>query len=137
MKNEKGFSLVELLVAITILAIGLLAVAGMQSSAINYNSWANRLSTATSLAQEAMEDILAKDAGDLIFSASTIPPAPPYDLNGPNTAGNDIIISGAGTFSATRTITININGITGLVQIDVSVTGGNRTVTLTGYKRTI
>lgn len=135
MKNEKGFSLVELLVAITILAIGLLAVAGMQTTAINSNAWANRLSTATSLAQEVMEDILAKDAGDAIFSASS--GATAYDLD-PNTAGiNPISISGAGTFSATRAITININGIAGLVQIDVSVTGGNRTVTLTGYKRTI
>ena len=134
MKDEKGFSLVELLIAITILAIGLLAVAGMQSTAINSNAWANRLSTATSLAQEVMEDLLAKDAGDVIFSATTAATA--YDLNIPDTTTMNITISGAGTFSATRTITIN-TPVTGTVRIDVSVTDGTRTVTLRSYKRVI
>ena len=134
MKDEKGFSLVELLIAITILAIGLLAVAGMQSTAINSNAWANRLSTATSLAQEVMEDLLAKDAGDVIFSATTAATA--YDLNIPDTTTMNINISGAGTFSATRTITIN-TPVTGTVRIDVSVTDGTRTVTLRSYKRVI
>mgnify|MGYP001618431589 FL=1 len=139
MKNENGFSLVELLIAITLLAIGLLAVAGMQSTAISSNAWANRLSTATSLAQEVMEDILAKDATDAIFSSSTSNVT--YDLTGPNTTGNNISISGAGTFSATRTITINSScstptvTVTGVVKIDVSVTDGTRTVTLTSCKR--
>lgn len=134
MKSERGFSLVELLIAITILAIGLLAVAGMQSTAINSNAWANRLSTATSLAQEVMEDLLAKDATDVIFSATT--GATAYDLNVPDATTMNITISGAGTFSATRAITIN-TPVTGTVRIDVSVTDGTRTVTLRSYKRVI
>lgn len=142
MKSERGFSLVELLIAITILAIGLLAVAGMQSTAINSNAWANRLSTATSLAQEVMEDILAKDATDAIFSADSTLVV--YDLcpdalaTPPATTCPDtsITISGAGTFSATRAITIN-TPVTGTVRIDVSVTDGTRTVTLRSYKRVI
>ena len=134
MKSERGFSLVELLIAITILAIGLLAVAGMQSTAINSNAWANRLSTATSLSQEVMEDLLAKDATDVIFSATT--PATAYDLNVQDTTTMNITISGAGTFSATRTITIN-TPVTGTVRIDVRVTDGTRTVTLRSYKRVI
>lgn len=141
MKSERGFSLVELLIAITILAIGLLAVAGMQSTAISSNAWANRLSTATSLAQEVMEDLLAKDATDVIFSATS---TAAYDLcpdalaTPPATTcpATSITISGAGTFSATRTITIN-NPVTGTVKIDVSVTDQTRTVTFTGYKRVI
>ena len=97
MKNERGFSLVEMLIAITLLAIGLLAVAGMQSTAINANSFANKLSTATALAQEVMEDLLARDSTAAIFQADTNDNV--YDLD-PDTAATSITITGAGTFTA-------------------------------------
>lgn len=60
--NEKGFSLVEVLVAITLLAIGLLAVAGMQSTAISGNAFAQSGTAAFSLAQE-MVDRVRTNAG--------------------------------------------------------------------------
>ena len=133
MKNENGFSLVELLIAITLLAIGLLAVAGMQSTAINYNAWANRLSTATSLAQEVMEDFLARDSTDAIFQTDA--PAATYDFD-LNTSATSIDITGAGTFTATYNIDADAPA-TNVATITVTVTGGSRTVTLVSYKRAI
>jgi type IV pilus assembly protein PilV len=50
--QEKGFSLVELLVAITILAFGILGLIGMQVAAITGNSSANQMTVATTLAQD-------------------------------------------------------------------------------------
>lgn len=132
MRNEKGFSIVELLFAILLLTIGLVAVAGMQSTAINGNAWANKLSTATVLAQEALEEILARGPSGAIFSGNS---TAAYDLD-PNTIGNNISIRGAGTFSATRTITVD-TPVAGVVKIDVTITDGIRTVTMTGYKRIV
>ena len=42
--NQQGFTLLEMLVALMIMTIGLLAVATMQAVALNANSVANRVS---------------------------------------------------------------------------------------------
>jgi len=46
-------------VAISILSFGLLSLASMQVAAINGNSGANRLTEATTWAQDKMEDLMA------------------------------------------------------------------------------
>jgi type IV pilus assembly protein PilV len=55
--NNKGFSLVEVLIAITVLAIGLLAVAGMQVTAISANSFAQTGTVAIALAEEMVDRV--------------------------------------------------------------------------------
>ena len=74
--NEKGFTLVELLVAITIMAIGILAVVQMQVVALQSNSIANKLGVATSLAQKVMDDIQSWDINtppvDDAFTADSV-----------------------------------------------------------------
>jgi len=57
LKNNKGFSLIEILVAITILSVGLLGTAALISGIIRGNQVSNRVTTATTLAQDKMEDI--------------------------------------------------------------------------------
>jgi type IV pilus assembly protein PilV len=56
--NEKGFSLIEILIAITVFAIGILAIGKMQIAAIKGNSFANDLTKATTLAQDRMEKLI-------------------------------------------------------------------------------
>ena len=56
--DEKGFSLIEILIAITVFAIGILAVGKMQIAAIKGNSFANDLTKATTLAQDRMEKLI-------------------------------------------------------------------------------
>ena len=56
--NQKGFSLIEILIAITVFAIGILAVGKMQITAIKGNSFANDLTKATTLAQDRMEKLI-------------------------------------------------------------------------------
>jgi len=58
-KNEKGFTIVEVLMAISIFAVGLLAVATMQYSAIKVNSSANHLTIRTTVAMDRLEQIMA------------------------------------------------------------------------------
>lgn len=53
--KRDGFSLIEAMVALTILAIGLLALALLQTTAIKVNALASKSTVATQLAQDRME----------------------------------------------------------------------------------
>jgi type IV pilus assembly protein PilV len=57
--NQKGFTIIEALIAITLLAVGILAAATMQISAITGNSHANRVTEATVLATDLLEELMA------------------------------------------------------------------------------
>jgi len=74
---EKGFTLVEIMVAIVVLSIGFFAAAIMQISAVSTNSSANQITAATSLAQSRLEELMALEYSristdpDLIDDAET------------------------------------------------------------------
>src|SRR5512139_1345873 len=57
MKKEKGFSLIELLISLTILAFGMLAVGGMQITTAKGGFSSNNVTTATILAQSKLEEL--------------------------------------------------------------------------------
>ena len=54
---QQGFSLVEVLVAILLLTVGLLALAKMQTQAVASNAFGNQLTQATFLAQDKLEEL--------------------------------------------------------------------------------
>lgn len=130
-RGSAGFSLVELLVAITILALGLLAVATMQSVAISNSSISHRMMVATELANEAMEDIMAWDISHprLNSSVSNVRYA------------TDRAVAGAGTFNITYSTTVDTPA-SGTTRIDVTVTDAARLrsispVVVTAYARVL
>ncbi len=58
MKNsstQKGFTLLEILVALTILSIGLLGMAGLTTTIMHGNALSSKVTTATTLGQDRME----------------------------------------------------------------------------------
>ena len=63
MKTMSGFSLVELLVAVLILAIGLTGLAGLQISGIRNNQTAYYRSVATQLAYDMADRMRSNQAG--------------------------------------------------------------------------
>lgn len=75
LKNQKGFTLLEVLVAIVVLSIGLLAVAAMQTTAMLGNTSAMNRTYALGLAEE-MVDRIRVNAGNT-----------PNIYNGINTSG--------------------------------------------------
>jgi len=55
--NNKGFSLLEILIALIILAIGLLAIAAMQITSIRGNFFSDNMTQASVLAQDRLEGL--------------------------------------------------------------------------------
>jgi len=58
-KNDEGFTLVEVMIAICVLAIGLLAIASMQVGAANTNANARDISEAVTVAEQQMEILMS------------------------------------------------------------------------------
>ncbi len=132
-RGEEGFSLLELIIAISMLAIGLVAAASTLSTGIGSNRMAQRVTVETNLAYSVLDEFLAKDNNDGLFdSDSTGTPA--YDLDTGNGATTRVV-NGV-TYSAVYSITVD-SPVPGVALVSVTVTGGGRTVTLSTLKRSI
>jgi len=124
--TEGGFTLIEVLIGVSIFAIGILAVAKMQYAAVRNTTVGNLTSQATMLAHQKMEEIKATPFADLIDEVE-----PNLDADGN---------AGGGIYN--RTTTINPALGAHARQVDVQVQwsaphGGNRTFTLSSltYER--
>jgi len=58
MERQKGFTLLEVIIAMAILSVGLLAIGYMQITAIDSNSTGNRITEGTTLAQDKLEELI-------------------------------------------------------------------------------
>ena len=70
--RQTGFTILEVMIAISILAIGLLAVFSGQNMAIQGNNRANRLTEAMTLAQDKVEELLALPYDDVDATGSPV-----------------------------------------------------------------
>ena len=57
LQNKKGFTLLEILVATTLMAVALLGMAGLTAALMQGNNFSNKLTVASTLAQDRMEDL--------------------------------------------------------------------------------
>jgi len=90
--NKKGFTLLEILIAITILSVGLLTMAQMAISVLKANDLANTITDATVIAQNRLEtlrnlaytatalddDAYANDIGTDIYSNTALFTSPDH-----------------------------------------------------------
>jgi prepilin-type N-terminal cleavage/methylation domain-containing protein len=67
--NKKGFSLIEVLVGLVLLAIGLLAIAGMQITSVRGNFFSSNMTQASVLAQDRLETLRNLPYGDVALTA--------------------------------------------------------------------
>jgi type IV pilus assembly protein PilV len=82
LRRQKGWTLIEILIAIVVLTVGLLAVGTMQISAIRGNFMGGNTSIALSLASQKMEDLFNQpydDSGDLAAGVHPLEPEPVSD----------------------------------------------------------
>jgi len=97
--SERGFTLVEVLIALTIFAIGLLALASMQVTALRGNSNAQIVTDATALAEGTLEWLQSLPANDPLFKVS-VAPTP--------VAGSPFTLRGGGTINVTYEIDTSV-----------------------------
>ena len=68
--RNRGFTLIEVLIGMIFLAIGLLAIAGMQAASIRGNFSSNNVMEATYIAQDRLEFLINLPLGDPLIKAS-------------------------------------------------------------------
>jgi len=130
--GQKGFTLLELLVAMSILTVGLLGLATMMSSGIGSDRFAHVVAVEGSVGSLVVEEITSRNGDDAIFAAAIADAT--YDLD-PASAATTRVVNGR-TYSATYSVTPN-SPVTGVAAVSVTITGGGRTVTLNALKSTI
>jgi prepilin-type N-terminal cleavage/methylation domain-containing protein len=132
--KQSGFSMVEMLVAIVILAVGLLGLAELQITAMKTNSKSGSIVAASTVAQIATEEIMAVKTesnylyGNMLTVAQVDQPWPddPADISPLDGGGVDADGDGDDDFAVTFTSTPDAagDGITD-IQITVSSLMGN------------
>ena len=137
--NQNGFTLIEVLIGITVFAIGILALTIMQIGAVKGNSSAGSLTEASTVGQDKMEELMSLNYLDPLLD----------DTDGDGTAGlNDAAIATADrtdTYTGTTNIQYNIfwniavdnpftNTKTLRVLVNWNERGRQRTVTMDSLK---
>ena len=123
--TNKGFTLLELVVAILVFAVGIMGIAKMQSLSVMGNSYGMHLSQAVNIAQDKLEELQ-----DLPFSSST------FGIGTPSIAPYIKTVDGVG-----YTIQYNVKQVAALgareVEIEVQWAdkGTNPTAKITFIKR--
>jgi len=69
--DKKGFTLTEMLIGLVFLAIGLLAIAGMQLTSVRGNFFSSNMTQASILAQDRLEGLRQLDFTDAGLGAGT------------------------------------------------------------------
>jgi prepilin-type N-terminal cleavage/methylation domain-containing protein len=97
--NEKGFTLIEVLFAVAVLAFGLLAVSSLQGSATRGNLMAFNRTEAVARAQTHMEELLALTYDELDAGVT------PQVIEDNYTIDRDVTFGFSGTLQITVTVT--------------------------------
>lgn len=130
--KQKGFTLLELLVAMSILSIGLLGLATMLSTGIGTDRFAHMISVEGSIGSLVVEEITSRSGADPIFLSAV--DGGVYDLD-PSTAATTKVVNNR-TYSATYTVAPD-TPVAGISRVVVTITSGGRTVNMTTFKSTI
>jgi len=110
-ENQGGFTLIEVLIAMVIFAVGILALAGLQVTYIGGNASAQMQTEATALGAQVIEHLksLPYDAAELDVAGGS-PHQPPAGGSGPYDVQ----------------WTVNTTAVSNTKEIDVTVTPINR-----------
>lgn len=68
LNNTKGFTIIEVMIAMVVMAIGLLGAGAMQLAAVKGNANSSKLTEATNLAADQVENILSWSSTDPLLA---------------------------------------------------------------------
>ena len=103
--GEGGFTLLEVIVSVSVLTLGLLAVASMQTAAIRGNDNAYRMTESATWAQDRLEALTALPYSDPALSIGTGKADPVSRTPAGYTITYDVA---AGPIGNTKLITVNV-----------------------------
>ena len=81
-KKDNGFSLIELMIAMSVMALGMLAAASMQYSAVRNNTTGNTSTQATMLAKATLEMLKNQDIDSTALAVGDYVDSAPVDASG-------------------------------------------------------
>ena len=113
--SNEGFTLIEIMIALVILSIGLMALAGMQVSAIKGNAFSKRMTTAVSIAEQIIEQIKNMPYDNIQSQSSS--QINQSDLN----FTSQIIVANNSPVNNTKTVTVTVTWIDGSKAYTVPV----------------
>lgn len=124
LKDRAGFTLVEIMIAVFVLTVALIGLISVTVMVINGNDFSRRMTTATTLAKDKIEQVKRMPYNDANLTAGV---KPPDYWNADSSAGS----SGA-YFTRVMTVTDNTPAANmKTVEVQVRWTwGGTRQVTL-------
>jgi type IV pilus assembly protein PilV len=122
LKPEKGYTLIEVLMAISILAVGILAVASMQTSGIRVTATAGHITTRATWAQDRIEKLMALPASNALLGDTVTENDPPHE-----------VAAAIGSYTISWTVEDD-NPVANAKLITVTVTGHGGTTVLTAIK---
>ena len=114
--GNAGFSLIEVLVSLAILAVGLLGLALLQITAIKGNATASKSTVATELAQDRLEKF-RRSSWDNVYSSATatfggsVTATSPDFTTLPAGAGDNVVIRGTPYFRVWRVVDASNNNL--------------------------
>jgi type IV pilus assembly protein PilV len=120
-RGDWGYTLVELLIAMSILSVGILGVATMMTTGILSGRLAHMVAAESSVAVSVLEEIMSRDGSDPVFSTGVDNAV--YDLDPPS-AETGLVVQGR-RYSAVYSVVPN-SPVTGVASIEVVVTSSGR-----------
>ena len=118
---EDGFTLIEIMITLVILSIGLVALAGLQVSAIKGNTFSKRMTSAVSIANQKLEQI-KNTAYDNIISESSTQITTNYPNQPSMTFTRQVTVMNNSPLANTKTVNVTVTWSDGSNLHSVPVT---------------
>jgi type IV pilus assembly protein PilV len=101
--SEEAFTLIEIMIALVVLSVGLVALAGLQISAIKGNAFSKRMTTAVTIANARLEEIKNTAYANIQSESSTQVSASNMNFTRQVTVNNDSPVLNTKTVNVTVT----------------------------------
>jgi prepilin-type N-terminal cleavage/methylation domain-containing protein len=110
MSDNRGFTIIEIMFALSIFAIGILAVSGLSITSVGSNASSRRITEATALAEDRLERLAALPYANIQNGSET-------------TAGYQItwVVAEDDLLGDTKSITVTVSSLSGWKEKSVTI----------------